>query len=405
MHNHTRLVSALVIALAPAFPLLAAETQKAALEWDLRLRHEQVEDAGFGRDAGATTARLRAGLRLTPAAGWTVLLEGEGVAGAGNYNSGANGKTAYPTVLDPTGAELNQAWVGWKQARGGVTVGRQRIALDNQRWVGSVGWRQNEQTFDALGAQWKPAKDVTLQYYWLDKVHRVASDKALNRLARERDLDSHLLNLGWKHASHQLVGYAYLHDDRDVASASTATWGLRWTGSAGKGGQGFGWSAEYARQTDHARNPVGFGLDYWLLEPSWTHGKTTLRAGWERLGGNGRVAVQSPLATLHLFNGWDDQFGVTPARGLDDRYVGAGGKFGTGKYDGKLNWAIAWHDYRSDFGSVHYGREWNASLGFPLPGGVSGLVKLADYRADGFARDNTKFWLQVEWRGTRGLAP
>lgn len=130
---------------------------------------------------------------------------------------------AEPTVLDPTGAEFNQAWVGWKGAQGGVTIGRQRVALDNQRWVGSVGWRQNEQTFDALGAQWKPRADLSLQYYWLDRVHRVAGDKAINRLARERELDSHLLNLAWKRGAQQVVGYTYLHDDRDVASASTAT--------------------------------------------------------------------------------------------------------------------------------------------------------------------------------------
>jgi hypothetical protein len=403
MSHHTRLIPLLAIALAAAPPLHAGDAPPASFEWDLRLRQEHVDDAGFARDANASTARLRAGLRLQPAAGWTVLVEGEGVAGAGRYNSGANGETAYPGVADPTGAELNQLWVGWKNARGGVTVGRQRIALDNQRWVGNVGWRQNEQTFDAIALQWKPAASLTASYHWLDKVHRAAGDKALNPLMRERDLDSHLLNLAWKHGAQQLVGYAYLHEDRDVAGASTATWGLRWTGSAVHDGRGFGWTAEAARQTDYARNPANFGHDYWLLEPSWIQGALTLRGGWEHLGGDGVTAVQTPLATLHAFNGWDDQFATTPAKGLEDRYLGAGGKFGRGRYDGKLAWALAWHDYRSDVGGLRYGREWNASLGFPLPGGLSGLVKLADYRADGFSRDNTKFWLQVEWRGARTL--
>jgi hypothetical protein len=30
---------------------------------------------------------------------------------------------------------------------------------------------------------------------------------------------------------------------------------------------------------------------------------------------------------------------------------------------------------------------------------VTGLVKLADYRSDGFARDTRKLWLQLEWAG------
>lgn len=404
MSNHTRLISLLAIALTAAPPLHAGDAPPASFEWDLRLRQEHVDDAGFARDADASTARLRAGLRLQPAAGWTVLVEGEGVAGAGRYNSGANGETAYPGVADPTGAELNQLWVGWKNARGGVTLGRQRIALDNQRWVGNVGWRQNEQTFDAIALRWTPSPSLTASYHWLDKVHRAAGDKALNPLLRERELDSHLLNLAWKRGAQQLVGYAYLHDDRDVATASTATWGLRWTGSAVRDGRGFGWAAEAARQTGYARNPADYGHAYWLLEPSWTQGAVTLRAGWEHLGGDGATAVQTPLATLHAFNGWDDQFATTPAKGLEDRYLGAGGKFGRGRYDGKLAWALAWHDYRADVGSLRYGREWNASLGFPLPGGLGGLLKLADYRADGFSRDNTRLWLQVEWRGTRALA-
>ncbi|MFN3310660.1 MAG: alginate export family protein [Thermomonas sp.] len=367
------------------------------------MRHEQVDDGAFLHDANATTARLRASLRLRPAAGWTLLLEGEGVAGAGSYNSGANGKTAYPTVLDPASAELNQAWVGWTHGHGSVTVGRQRIALDNQRWVGNVGWRQNEQTFDAVELLWRPTPALTLRYDWLGRVHRVASDRALNPLARARDLDTHLLNAAWKGRAQQWVGYVYLHDDRDVVSASTATYGLRWTGSAVREGRGFGWTAEIARQQDHARNPAHFHHAYWLLEPSWTQGGITARAGWEHLGGDGATAVQMPLATLHAFNGWDDQFLVTPATGLEDRYLAASGKAGYGRLQGTLVWILAWHDYRADTGRLRYGQELNASLGFPLPGGLTGLVKLADYRADGFARDNRKLWLQVEWRGTRAL--
>jgi hypothetical protein len=73
------------------------------------------------------------------------------------------------------------------------------------------------------------------------------------------------------------------------------------------------------------------------------------------------------------------------------------GKSGTGRLEDKLAWTIAYHDYRSDRGGLDYGREWNASLAFPLPARLTGLVKFADYRSDGFARDTRKLWLQVEW--------
>lgn len=403
MRASVRWGSLLALAGLAGMPLRAADAPRSAFEWDLRVRHEQVDDAGFARDARATTARLRAGLRLQPAVGWTLLLEGEGVAGSGPYNSGANGNTGYPTVLDPQGAELNQAWIGWKGATGGATLGRQVVALDNQRWIGSSSWRQNAQTFDAIDLQWRPRPGLELRYDWLGKVHRVAGPRALNPLARARRLDTHLLNAAWSRGAQRLVGYAYLHDDRDLASASVATYGLRWTGSRLRDGRGIGWTADVAHQRGYARNPVRTGHDYWLLEPSWTQAGITARAGWEHLGGDGFSAVQTPLATLHAFNGWDDQFGTIPARGLDDRYLAAGGKMGHGRLAGQLAWALAWHDYRSASGGLHYGREWNASLGFPLPGGLVGLVKLADYRADAYSRDNTKVWVQAEWRGSRGL--
>jgi hypothetical protein len=374
------------------------------LEWDARLRHEQVDDDAFARDARADTLRLRLGLHGEFGHGWSGLVEGAGVASAGDrYNSGANGRTSYPAVTDPRGSEFNQYWLRWQGERFGATAGRQRLLLDNQRWVGNVGWRQHEQTFDALELRWQPLAALTLRYDWLDRVHRVAGRDALNPLARERRLNTHLLNLAWNRDAQQWVGYAYLHEDRDVASASSATYGLRWSGKALREGNGLGWTLEGARQYDYANNPQRFAHGYWLLEPSWTQSGITAKLGWEHLGGNGRHALQTPLATLHAFNGWDDQFAAPPAGGLEDRYVGVNGNFGRSGTASRLGWAVAYHDYRADRGG-RYGSEWNASLAFPLAQGLSGLLKVADYRADGFGRDSAKLWLQLEWRGRQALA-
>jgi hypothetical protein len=374
------------------------------LEWDARLRHEQVDDDAFSRNANADTLRLRLGLRANFGNGWSGLLEGAGVASAGeHYNSGANGHAQYPAITDPHGSELNQAWLGWQDDAFGVTAGRQRLLLDNQRWVGNSGWRQHEQTYDAVALQWQPLAALTLRYDWLDRVHRVAGRDALNPLARERRLDTHLLNAAWTQGAQQWVGYAYLHEDRDVASASSETYGLRWSGKALHEGNGPGWTLEAARQVDYANNPLHFAHNYWLLEPTWTLQGITAKLGWEHLGGNGHHALQTPLATLHAFNGWDDEFNVTPAGGLEDRYVGVGGNLGRTGPASKLGWVVSYHDYHADRGG-RYGSEWNASLSFPLATGLTGLIKVADYRADGLGRDSAKLWLQLEWRGQQALA-
>jgi len=364
----------------------------------LRYRHESVHDDAFARVAEANTLRLRLGWSRSLGGGFSLGIEGEGVAELNDrFNSGANGETGYPVVADARALELNQAWVGWRGQRAGAVLGRQRIVLDNQRFIGNVGWRQNEQTFDALALDAKPSDVVTLRYYFLDRVHRVAGDEAISPLARERRLRGHLANGEWKLPTGALVGYAYLVQDRDVAVASTQTVGLRWTGSRVVGASTLGWTLEGANQRDHANNPGDLSLAYWFVEGALGRGRVTGKLGWEHLGGDGAAAFQTPLATLHAFNGWADKFTSTPRQGLEDRYALAMGKLGSGRLQDKLTWTLAWHEYRAALGGADYGRELNASLGFPLPGGLTGLVKLADYRSDGFARDTLKAWLQVEW--------
>ena len=380
----------IVLGLAAFAPVATAGTT--TWDWNLRLRHEGVRDDAFGQDAQADTARLRAAIHAALGGDWSLLVEAEGIASAGDrYNSGANGRSSLPAIADAAGVELNQAWIGWRGKRGAAILGRQRIAWDNQRWIGNSGWRQNEQTFDAVSFEAAPSPRLSLRYAWLGRVHRVAGGDALDPLARERDLSSHLFNAVWKQGAQQWVAYAYLHEDRDLAAASTATYGLRWSGTRGKV---FGWTAEVARQSDHGNNPGNFSHVYWLLEPSLQTGRVNWKLGWEHLGGDGQHALQTPLATLHAFNGWADKFTTTPASGLEDRYLQSSAKWGKG------TWTIAGHDYRADTGGRHYGSELDASLAWPLRRGWSGLVKLADYRSDTFARDTRKLWLQLEYTGS-----
>ncbi len=379
---------------------LQAPLPAAADGWtaNLRYRHETVEDAAFAREAHADTLRLRLGWSRALVSGFSTGFELEGLAELGDrFNSGANGQTYYPQVPDARVLEVNQAWLRWRGERGGSTLGRQRVAFDNHRFIGNVGWRQNEQTFDGVSADATLREGLVLRYGWIDRVHRVFGDEARDPLARERRLDSHLLNLAWQGAGGSVVGYGYWHEDEDIATASTRTLGIRWSGQQPLAGAGFGWTLEAANQRDHAANPNPTDVDYFLVEPSLLAGGLSWKLGWEQLGGDGARAFQTPLATLHAFNGWADKFLVTPANGLEDRQLSVGGKFGRGRLDDRLAWTVAYHDYRSAEGSLDYGREWNASLAFPLPAQLTGLVKFADYRSDGYARDTRKLWLQVEW--------
>ncbi len=58
---------------------------------------------------------------------------------------------AYPVVADEEAYEINRFQFTNTSLPGTtLTLGRQRILLDDQRFIGNSGWRQNEQTFDAF---------------------------------------------------------------------------------------------------------------------------------------------------------------------------------------------------------------------------------------------------------------
>jgi hypothetical protein len=362
---------------------------------NLRYRYEGVDDDALSRDADAHTARLRAGYTFAFGGGWSALLEGEGVAELNDrFNSGANGETSYPTVIDARALEINQAWVDWRGADLGTRVGRQMIVLDNARFIGNGAWRQNMQTFDAVQLQWKPSAAWDVQAFYLDAIQRSAGDNARDRLARERDLDGRLLRVSRIVPGGNVAAYGYWVEDEDVAAASTRTLGLRWSSAwALNPTWKLGLTLEGATQQPWA-DAAGGRTGYALLEPRLERGPLVFKAGFERLGAGSGRAFQTPLATLHAFNGWADKFTTTPINGLEDRYLSAQGTF---TMAGKAaSWQVMAHDFQSDRGA-DYGTEWDASLALTLRPGLVALAKLADYQSDGFARDTRKLWLQLEW--------
>jgi len=386
------------LAAAPTPALAAGPAQAAPKPWalNLRYRHESVDDDAFARTAEADTLRLRATFNHRFDPHWTAQVEAEGVAELGDrFNSSANGQVQYPLVPDARALELNQAWLDWSGDKTGVRVGRQMLVLDNARFVGNVAWRQNMQTFDSAQLRWKPSKAIEVQALYLDRVHRINGDEARDPLARERRLKAPLLRVSHAVPGGSLVGYGYWLEDRDVASASTRSLGLRWNASRAlstdwKGGL----VLERAQQVPWA-DAVGGSTAYMLVEPRLERGPLLLKAGWERLGAGRGRAFQTPLATLHAFNGWADKFLATPVNGLRDTYVSAQRGIEVGGRKGK--WEVAYHDFRGDRGGMDYGRELDASLGVTLRPGLDVLAKLASYQSEGFARDTDKLWLQMEW--------
>ena len=368
---------------------------------EARARYEAVEAATL--EADALTIRVRAGAEATFSR-WSLLAEGEATAApVKDYNAfpfplpGENQwRPQHAVIPDPENLELNRLQLQYREQGSAVTIGRQRINLDDQRWVGSVGWRQNEQTFDAVRGEVQvgPAA-VDLTYAVSQRT--IFGAEAGPRTGYDGDFVFGGISAPFGPFEGKVFAYLIDYDEAFLMANSSATYG----GIIGSsmplgGGSKLAVRASYARQSDHGENPFDYAADYWSFEGSTALAGFAVTAGWEHLGSDNGRAVQTPLATLHKFNGWADLFLVTPAAGLEDAYVSIGRKFGRLGPLAALSANLTYHRFESAFGDVYYGTEWNASTGFKL-GSVGLLLKYADYDAVDFGADTRKLWLQAEW--------
>jgi hypothetical protein len=383
-----------------AAPLIATadEGLPGRIILDMRLRDESVDQDGFDRSAQALTLRTRLGYETPAWNGFKALVEGENVVALdGAYNSTTNGKVLYPVVSDPEVTQLNRAQVSWTGGQGDIVVGRQRIILGNARFIGNAGFRQTEQTFDAVKADFRPTSDVTLTYAYLDRVHRVFTDRSPQG---EWNSVSHLVQADWKTSAGLLTGYGYLLDFTNAATQSNATWGLRFAGSHPlRPGLTLTYEAEAARQTDYRNSPTRFDLGYLDVGAGLKSGPRWVTVAVERLDGDGRRGFQTPLATLFAYQGWDDVFLSTPSTGVRDLSLGGGTTVPLGPKATPLKLQAVAHDFTDDDGSRRYGREIDLLAAVPINKVVSAELRTAffDGARPGFA-DRHKVWLTLEAR-------
>lgn len=395
--------------LAPA--VLAAETLAEALtggkvSGQLRYRFEMVDQVGVPRDATASTLRTQLGYATGDYFGFNSFLQFEDVRVVGNerYNSTVNGLTQYPLVVDPESTEINQAYLGYKGLPGtAFKFGRQVITYDNHRFVGDVGWRQNQQTFDALSVVNTSLPGSAFSYAHVTNVNRIFSERHVNQ--GDLEMKGDLLNLSYKWLPGTLVGYAYLldYDPNQVPFAVTAsnkTLGVRFDGATKIGGPSLLYTAEYAQQSDYKDGASTIDADYMLGMLGVDVVGVQIKLNYEKLSGDGIYALQTPLATLHAHNGWADKFLTTPADGIIDVFLSVGTKLGP------VNLLGVYHDYSSDNLGYAFGSELNLLASWKAHKLLTLLVKYADYQGDAnttnvtrnlaLSRDVSKVWLQAD---------
>ncbi len=363
-----------------------------APQLDARLRFEQATQDVAGRaDGRALTGRLRLGYASAADRDWMALAEFEGnwpLTDDRDYNSLRNGAGGRAVIADPRGEELNRLWLQYRGLPATtIRLGRQRLVLGNARFVGNVGWRQNEQTFNALHIDHGAAQAFRLRYAWLTGAETV--------LFTSRPLDAHLLHLDYTGFGERLTvsGYAYLLDFEAADAPDSRTVGVRLSGNQGR----FRYAAEYADQ-GAAADSDGASIEpdaaYWLAELGATLGALTATVGLEHLGGDQDPATapfSTPLATLHKFQGWADVFLATPPTGIEDRYLQLAAS--------AAGWKLlaTYHRFAADAGGAEHGREFDLQLGRRFGSAVNALFKYARYTAAEFGVDTERVWLSLDY--------
>jgi hypothetical protein len=265
------------------------------------------------------------------------------------------------------------------------------------RFVGNVEFRQVMQVFTGATVENKSLPGIALYGGHLERLKTVFGDQ------QEIRLD--ILHGAWEWApGNLLVGYGYFHDSPKTASVtgfadnSNRIAGLRADGAYLPGGKlKLLYTAEYARQDHYADGDARIDADYFHGAAGLGWDAAFARLDYEVLGSNdGVYAFQTPLGTNHLFQGWADLFLTTPAQGIRDLYLTVGVTLAKAKLTAE------YHDFKSDFGGIHYGQEFDFGVTYPFSKSLNGRIEYASFQegdilapASARKRDTDKLWLTL----------
>jgi hypothetical protein len=367
---------------------------------DLRYRYEYADESGKPQIGRAHTLRARAGFEIAASDRLTLLAEGEAVwhLGASHYDDTINGRSGFPVIADPETLELNRLQIAYAGDDVQAVLGRQRINLDNQRFVGGSAFRQNEQTFDALRISYTGVPKLTMDYAFVARVNRVFGKRSAEG---HFDGSIHLIDVSYGDGGlGEIAAFAYLLDLDEAPDLSSATYGARLTGAFDVAERTvLAYRLVGAVQTPYADNPHDGSLGYLQAEARLTWRSLSLTLGHERLEGDGARGFSTPLGSLHGFQGFADMFTATPADGIADTYLRLG-------FDRFVNWqpvarvsaVLVWHDFDAERGGGSYGSEIDAELTLTLAEGFTLSAAYARFASDTpLYPDAERLWLTAGW--------
>ena len=365
------------------------------VSFSARARYESVNQKNALKNADAYTVRTTLGYKTGLFNGFSGFIEAEDVSelGKGHFNDKVHGDAAYSVVADPDGTEMNQAYLQYNGFDTEFKFGRQEITYRKapfHRFIGTVLWRQNHQSFDAFSFTNSSLADTKISYAYLNKIHTI--------LGSTQDVSDHLINIQYTGLPiGKLEGYGYLLDYNDAAkkASSSETFGLRLSGAqAVSDDVKVIYTAEFANQDNYKDSGILNDQNYYLAELGGKYKGWLAKVSYEMQQGDGVDSFKTPLGTNHAFQGWADMFLSTPKQGLEDIYFTVVGHVLGTKLVG------VYHDFKTDKSNLNAGNEFDILAQKTFKKHYTLGVKYSDYNAgneytavNSKSVDTEKFWL------------
>jgi hypothetical protein len=364
---------------------------------ELRPRYNHIEESDKPETARGMTLRAIAGWRTAPWHGVRLTVEAihAGAVGTRRFNDDPAflATSPYPLLPDPRHTGVNQAHLELQpleEVR--LRLGRQRVIVDDGRWVSDNDFRQVPQLFDGGRVTYTGIADTALTAAHFGRVRSTSGASQALRLSVLHAARSPRPGLA-------LAAYGYFHDQArngaftGFADSSYRVHGVRARGALAAGdGLDIEYLAEAARQRAFAGGDARIDAAYWraglgLAGPRWN-----LRVDHETKGSNqGRYGVQMPLTDFYAFNGWSLRFFNTPSIGLRDLWATLR------LVQASFTLYAEAHRFRSDFGGVDLGREVDVGLTYELRPDTIVRLQHADYRPGTEGPRIRKSWLTLTW--------
>lgn len=360
-----------------------------------RLRFEGADQDGKS-GAAVASLRNRFGLKSGKVSGFSVLAEGEHTWILSNTSDYSPFPSSSRSVIaDPDNFDLNRLQLDYTLLEDtDFSLGRQYINHGDQRFVGAIAWRQNDQTFDAVSVTNNTIDGLSLTYSYANQVNRIFGTNAPSGALSRWHGDVHMMRGNYSACSiGTLSGFAYLMDFENAVAASTNTYGAELQGSQ-KLSEAL--PELHYLVTTALQNGVGDNASY---EEYYFRGDLSVKSmpvkgglGFEWMTGDGTNSFIFPLGTNHKFGGFADAFLTTPPSGLQDYYAWLGGKCPM-----DINHKLIFHHFSTDSGHDFIGYEFDYVAKKVLTENTSVLMKLAHLEGSRTVKDVQRASVQLDY--------